>query len=445
MEKTVKEIDSSKREIEISLTKEELQPHFDKAYHRARPSIDIKGFRKGKVPVNVIKKFYGPQIEGEALQDISSETFNDVMKEEKQQVVGQPQLRDIQNTDDGGKKFVIYYEVLPEFELGDYKSLTVEEPVHPVADEEIDEEIKQICINSGNLEDAEEITDEMHVAEVKLYEMDDETGMALVGSKPQETKVFLAGENVIPALKNNLMNAKVGHNFNFRPIEFDESAPDKTFQVTVTGIQKLIPQEFDNEFVKKYSEGKFETTDEYKEEIGFRIQEQWDQKSRQEVEDQIINKLVDMHSEFDVPESIVWNVMTSMAEDIKKQYANIPQAKELTVEEMAPDLRPLAERSVRWEIIRTKIMEKEDIKVEDHDVEHIAEMEAARQNIDKDLIMKSIMNNQNFTQNILTKKIMDFLIDFTTTEEIPFEDFKKGAPAEPDDDEDEEVETEDKE
>ena len=423
MEKKFNELDSSRREVVITMTRDDLKPHYDEAYNKARPNIDMKGFRKGKVPMNVIKKYYGPQIEAEAIQDISTNVFNDVMKEEKLQVVGQPALKDVENKD-GGLQFTIYYEVLPTFELGDYKSLTVKEPVHVVTDEEIDTEVKNLCINSGKLEDAEEILDEMHVAHVKLLELDEENKLPVIGSKAQETKIFLAQENVLPTLKENLMNKKTGDDFDYSPQIDDAMAPDKMFRVVIEKIEKLTPQEFDNEFVETYSRGRFQTTEEYREEIGFKIQEQWDQKTRQHMEDQIIYQLVDMHPDFDLPQSVVWDAMARMAEDIKKQYANIPQAQDLTVEEMAKDLRPLAERSVRWEIVRNRIMEVEDIKVEEHDVEAIAEMEAARTNSDKNALIKTLMNNQHFTQNILSKKIMDFLIDFTTTEEVSFEEYE---------------------
>jgi len=88
----------------------------------------------------------------------------------------------------------------------------------------------------------------------------------------------------------------------------------ESFSIEITHIQKLVPREFNNEFVEKYTGGKFTTTEEMREEIGFKIQENWDQKSRQAMEDQLVDKIVDMH-DIEVPESVVQNAIKVMGED----------------------------------------------------------------------------------------------------------------------------------
>lgn len=421
MEKKINEINGSEREIEITMSNDELQPHYDAAYREVQPTVNIKGFRKGKVPLSMIKKMYGPQIEADALEKISNDVFNEVVKEQEIKVVGNPSVKDIKKEDDG-LTFVIWFECIPDIELGDYKSLEVDEPIHAVSDEELDSEIDRLCKANGEMTPVNEVDNELNVVGVNLREYD-ENGEIDTEKEPQKTHIYLSEPSVLPALKDDLMGKKIMDKFDFAPHETDPSAPDKKYEIEIFEIQLIEPVEFNDEFVKKYSQGKFETADDYREEISFKIQEQWDMKSRQALEDQIVNQLTEAH-EFDLPESVVQEVIKSMAEDIKKRYQNAPQAADLSVEQMAPGLRPLAERTVKWEIIRNKIIEVENIAVEDYDIDQLAEMEAIRMNTDKEMVKKIIMQNQSMVGNIISKKVMDLLVDFTTTNEVTFEEFE---------------------
>jgi trigger factor len=420
LDRKITELDGCRREIEITLTNDELKPHFDKAYKEAQKDIDLKGFRKGKVPINVIKQYYGKRIEAAAIEDIGREVFSQVIKDDELHVLGKANIFDI-NKNDSGITFKIYYDVLPDFVLADYRGLTIDEPVYTVSDDEIQEELNKISVNTGKLEPDETISDDYHIASLKLSVIDAETQLPIIGEKPIETSVYLASDTVIPELKASLLNTKNGDSFIFKPRESDPNAPDKTYRVEVSNIKKIVPEAINNEFVTAYTSGKLSTVDEFKEEIGFQIQENWNHKSRQAMEDQIINKLVEMH-DFPVPESLVIQVIESMTEDIKKQYSHLPDADKITAESMHDELNPLSEKLVKWEIIKNKIIEKEHIEVEDFDIDGIVEAEANRTKGDPQSIRRAIMQNKNLMDNILNKKIMDFILDFAVTNEVPFDE-----------------------
>ena len=114
MEKNIKQLEGCFQEIEITLSKEELQPHYEEAYKKARPHIVLQGFRKGKVPLNMVKKIYGKQIEADANQDIISDVFGNVAKEEEWgigQVQSNINNRITVNFENVGKKTVNPLEV----------------------------------------------------------------------------------------------------------------------------------------------------------------------------------------------------------------------------------------------------------------------------------------------------------------------------------------------
>ncbi|MBI5325869.1 MAG: trigger factor [Ignavibacteriae bacterium] len=420
MENTIKELDGCKREIEITLTNDELKPHFEDAYKEAQKSIDMKGFRKGKVPMNLVKQYYGKRIEAESLETICDDEFRKIIKEKELPVVGQPSLFHVDRTDEG-VVFKISYEVLPDFELADYRGLTIDEPIHTVTEEELQLRLNEIAKANGKMEPDEFVNDENHIVGIKLTVIDPQSLVPIIGEKPIDTHVYLANETVMPDLRASLLNTKVGDTFNFQPKEADNSAPDKTYKVEVTEIQKLVPIELTDEFVKQYTSGNMNTYQELKDELEFQMQDEWNHKSRTAMEDQIVNKIVEMNS-LSAPESIVSEVAKNMAEDIKKRYSNMPDAANLSIDSMVPGLLPVAEKTVKWEIIRKRIIENEKLEVEDFDLDNLVEAEAARSKSDPDTVRRAIMQNRAITENILHKKLMDFILDFAITNEVQFDE-----------------------
>lgn len=423
MEKEISEVKGCTREIKIKLTNDEIKPYYQNAYEKVKSKVDLPGFRKGRVPYKVIKQRFGDEIEAEADVEAVGVFFDKIIKDEKLSVVGDISIKNVERNDEN-IEFTISFEVLPDIELKDYKEMKIIEPVHVVEDEEIDEKIQQILLYNSSYEDCEQITDEQFVVELKFKEVDKGTNLPIVGAKPLETRVYLADETVMPELRDKLIDLKINDTFIFNPQIDDENAPDKAFEVNITGVQKLVPPELTNEFVKEYSKDRLETVQDFKEEVGFELQNFWDEKSRELMEKQIIDQLVD-NNIFPVPETPIKKYIEAMKEDIKKKYGNTKKLENISDEQFAEDLRPLAEKDIRWEMIKNKIIEKEDIKVEDYDIEPIVEAEAERLKSDKEAIKKSLLENTNFTSRILSKKAMDLIMDFAEIEEVDFEEFNK--------------------
>lgn len=419
MEKNITYFENCEQKIEIKLTHAELEPYYEKAYIEALPKIDLPGFRKGKVPLKTVKQLYGKQLRAETEPKIIAEIFFKIVDDDKIKLVGEPTLDNIEQSEDGLTAH-FRYEVLPDFELGEYKGLTIDEPVHNVTEEEIDDEIQKICRNSGTFVEAEKVEDEQYVVGLKLRELDLVTNLTLLGEEAFETNVYLASETVLPEIKSSVIGRVIGDTFKFNPSNDDSSAPDKIYQVEIINIQKLVPKEFTNEFVESFTNGKFISTEEFKEEIGFKLQESWNHRSHEAMEQQIVNKLVDMHH-FPLPQTIVWSLMKDMVEDIKKQYAKSMDVSKLSIENMHEELRPVAEQNIKWEILKLNIIEKEQLEIEDHDIDSIVDSEAERLKSDKGKIRKKLLENNNFVARILSKKVIDLILDFAITSEVEFE------------------------
>ena len=423
MEKIINQISDCEKEIVITLSNEEIKPFIDKAYFEVQPKVDMKGFRKGKVPMSLIRQQFGKSIEFDAKQDASNETFQKIVKEEKIKVLSQPILKNMEEKD-GNSVFTIAFETMPDFELGEYRGLQLNEPVHRVGDDEIEHEIEHLRINYGEIKDADEILSDYYIVNMNYRNIDESTGLPVLSDKPQETRAFLHNHNLYPSLREKFMNLKIGDNFNYLPAPNDIFPPNQMVNVTITEIKEVVPAELNDEFANKASNGKLDTIEDLRQEYGFQLQEQWDQRSRQAMENQIVDTLVSNH-EFSVPPTLLKEVLDSMVAETIKRYEEYTKMQlSLDKEQIAENLRDEAVNRVKWEIIMSKIIEKENIKLEDYDLEQFAEAEAAKYNMDVSIIKQAIKENDTITANLVSKKVMDLIFDFAITNEVDFEEIE---------------------
>lgn len=150
MEITVISIDDCTQEVSFTLTSEDFTPHFERAYIKAQPTIEIKGFRKGKVPLSIIKQRFGRQIEQESIMDIADIEFRNYTRNNNIQVVGQPELRDLKPGEEGSMTYVIRFGIIPEFEVASYEGLELKKPIGKVTDEDVQKIIDEILLKAAS-------------------------------------------------------------------------------------------------------------------------------------------------------------------------------------------------------------------------------------------------------------------------------------------------------
>jgi trigger factor len=412
LERTVHELDGNRREVHISLSTPELQPHFEKAYARAQASIELKGFRKGKVPIAMIKQQFGRSIEAESLETIADEEFRAFVRETDAAVIGSPALTDIKKTAEG-VTFTVQYEVLPQFELEGYRGIVVDRPIRNVTDADVEEEIARIGLQNATFEPAEQITDTMHIATITFTELDRESGIPIIGKEPREDRVFLDDDDVDMHLRNSLLNTKIGDTFTYVAETQNENDVPPSFLVTVTDINRVVPAEFTNELAERLTGGRFTTTEELRADIERQIQDYFDRSARQSLEEQIVSTLVDRHS-FEPPHALVHQVVHSLFDDFRERNKNAPGIEKLTAHDLEPQLKPHAERIVRWELIRDRIIEAEGISIEDADIEPLA----TQYNIPADQFRLLLKQNRKAELQILANKAMDLLIDYAIINDV---------------------------
>ncbi len=421
METRITDLDGLTKQLEITLTNDELAPKFEEKYKEAQKYVEIKGFRKGKVPMNMVIRMFGKMIRENSINEIANDVFKQVNEEKQLKITSEPKLENAELTDDGAR-FVVHFESTPSTEIGEYRGIQIYEPVHIVSEESIDSVIEEISLTKGTFVDSDEITDKYNEVKLEFDEIDKETGAVLSDSdKSHEQKMLLHKRDILPEFVESLIGLKVDDSFEFNPHNFDEKSDDIPLKVTVKEIRKIIPQELTPEFISEYSENKFDNLQDLRDSYNFKFQEQWNEKSKKEMNMQLREHLLNENT-FEVPSYLVQKETYRQFEEFKRQFPG--KELQFSYEQNGYLFSGVAERNVRWAYIVEKIAENENIAVEDYDLdEYITKMGEEIAN-DAQLCEK-IRKSEGVKQLILDQKVMDFLLDFAVTTEIPFDDYMK--------------------
>lgn len=408
MEVTINPLSEVLYEAEILVTNLELQPHFDRAYAEYRPKAELKGFRKGKVPLDMIKRIYGEAIEYKALDAVASEFYHQSMAERGIHPLGQPAMTDMDFQRGVHLRFKIKYEVKPEITLKNYKGVKVERPVHTVTDAEVDAEIMHLRrVNSTHVE-ASSVTDNEHIVTADVQELD-EAGTPLIGKKSNNAKFYLADESLAEEIKDALRAAEVGGTYRTMVESSHDDHKHTTYlTMTVTKIEKVQLPEFDEALVKKLTGDKVTSTEEFLKGIRGDLQRYWDDQAERRAADAIVGEIVREH-EFPVPDMLTNSILDAMMDDIRSKSRDRTLPRDFDEKTFREENRAYAIHQAKWILLKEKIAEAEHISVSDAEIEERAEADASRTGIAKDRLLEYYKSAGTINERILSDKILLFL------------------------------------
>jgi trigger factor len=405
------------REIEITASAEELQPHFDKAYKDYRPKIEIRGFRKGKAPLDMVKKLYGEMIEHESLDKIASELYRQTAKERDLKPIGDPALVDMKY--DRGERFwfKIQYDVRPVITLKQYKGLMVETVVHKPTDQELEEELSRIQKINSSREEVEEAKDDEHVVTAHLQEFDD-TGFPIIGKKTENARFYLADPQLEPPFKDALRGTRRG---NEHQIKFEHQHDEHTHKVNmkanVTKVERVVLPQLDDEFIKKITKDKISSVDQFRKSVREDLESYWKEKNRRGLINSIVGEIIRIH-EFMVPESLTRSVLENLLEEVKGQYPNKQLPADFDTGKFFEQNRAYAIFQAKWALLREEIIKAEKLEVDESALVALAEQEAPKIGIDKERLITYYKSSDQIKDRLAGDKLLDLLIGSTKVKEV---------------------------
>lgn len=406
----------------IEISPEEFEKGVKKAYLQTRSRFSIPGFRKGKVPRQIIELNYGPEIFYEdALNEVLSDNYEKAIDELELEPVDRPHI-DVDEIKKSEPVIVkIHVDVKPEVTLGDYSTIEIEEVKYEVTDEMIDNEVTTAQNQNSRMVDASE----RPVKEGDILTID-YAGFAgdeqFEGGTAEDQQLEIGSNTFIPGFEEQLVGKNKDEEVEVKvtfPEEYhQESLQSKevTFNVTIKEIKEKELPELDDEFAKDISE--FDTLQEYKDSIKDRLIEELEKQEEVETENKLVEKAVEL-SEVEIPEAMIEAQVDSELNDfgyrLQMQGLDLEQYLQLTgsdAEGMKEQFRPAAEKRVNADLVLEAIAQKEDIQVTDEDIDEELNLLADQYNQeDKDKFIEDMKKGDlDFLKaGIKNKKVIDLL------------------------------------
>jgi trigger factor len=323
-------------------------------------------------------------------------------------------LLDLKPGENGSMTYVIRFSIIPEFELASYEGLEIKKPIAKVTDEDVQKIIDEILLKNATSIPSDDVSDAKHNVTIRFTKVDDETGEPLEGLEPQENTIFLDHPDLDGFLRDALIGKKVGDTATYMDATQGEENPDR-FEVTILSAEKIVPAALDEEFVKKYSNGSLATIEELENSVRDYNNRMLEDEARKEMEIQIVDIITSKH-DFQVPHSLVHEVMHGMFDNFKKQQG--PSAAELKMSDFEEMFRPYAEQTARWELIRDRIIEKEGITLEEQDILPYLQYYRSQTQMNDNQILSYLMKDNAFLSSILARKVLDKVISMATVLDV---------------------------
>jgi trigger factor len=313
-----------KRELELEIPAENVKKATDKIARDLAKVARIPGFRPGKAPVTLIQRRFADDIKGEVLESLVPEYLSQALQEKKMIPVNRPEVDQVNFADDGLVKFRATFEVLPEFELGDYKGLEVEVEEIEIGDAQVDKAIEELRERAATYAPVEgRPIQDGDYAQLKLI------GTPAGGGDPIQADNILChigAEETLESFTENLRGASPGDTKTFEA-KYPDDYPDpklvgKTYNysVEVLGIKEKKLPEVNDEFAKDISAefGGITTVAELRTKIRERLDAAREQQQKQQADEKIIEALIKKH-DFPVPETLIEHQMDSRLERVVRR------------------------------------------------------------------------------------------------------------------------------
>ena len=292
--------------LDVTIPAEELQPQIQAALKRQRAQMNLKGFRPGKVPMNVVRKMVGPQVAIEVAEQAIGKAYNEAVAENEDiDPLGQPRLTDLDfdvADPESELKATVQFGVRPEIALQDLSGVPVTRVVRAFTDEDVDADLQRRRDLAAEEEDAPEgsVVGAEHVAMVDIQPVDQDDNAT--GVKQNAARIVMANPDLRPEMVEALTGLAIGEQATVELGEMEngelvEGGDVDRYQLTVVDVLERVVPEVDEDFVRSQTGGKSESVDDLKAQIRQDLEQSWSQRANQALEQKMVEQFVLGHRE----------------------------------------------------------------------------------------------------------------------------------------------------
>lgn len=365
--------------LTFEVSAERFEQGMQKAYRKNMKKFNIPGFRKGKAPRAIVEKYYGKEVfYNDAIDDVLPDAYTEALKESGVDAVARPEI-DMEDIKAGEPiVFTALVTTKPEVTLGEYKGVTIDKIENKVTDEDIDKALESEQKKNARMIDI----DDRAVANGDIVTIDFEgfaDGEAFAGGKGEDYDLEIGSGTFIPGFEEQLVGAELGSDVEVNvtfPEEYHAdnlAGKDAMFKVKVKEIKMRELPELDDDFASEVSE--FDTLDEYKKDIKAKLEKSAEQKTKNEMENAIIDAVV-ANAEVDIPEAMIEMQIDRRVSDFAQRlsYQGMSLDMYLKYTGMSMDafrvqFKEQAEKQVRGSLVLEAIGKAEGIEVGEEELE----------------------------------------------------------------------------
>ena len=424
MNAKVERIEKNVVKLEITVDAAGFNEALKKSYAKNAKKFNLPGFRKGKAPINMIKRYYGEGVFFEdAINFCCDDTYPVAIKENNIRPVDYPKIDIVQIGENQEFIYTAEVTVYPEVELGEYKGVEVKKAEYNVTDEEIEAQLKSMQEKNARVETKTEGTVEKgNIAVIDFKGFVD--GIAFEGGEAKDYSLEIGSGSFIDTFEDQLVGMQIGETKNVN-VTFPEqygreelNGKPAVFEVAVKEIKNKELPALDNDFAQEASE--FDTIDELKADLTKKLQENNDLRAKREYEEAVIDAVCE-NASVEIPEVMITKEIDNMVRDLemrlKYQGLDLPTYYEYTnstEEKVREYMKESAEKRVKTELVLDRIAKTENLEATEEELLNKA-TELAKQYGEKEVekTAKLLLEAQKdyLKLDIINEKVIKILVE----------------------------------
>ena len=356
------------RQLKIGVPADRIESEVAQRLQKATKTVSIKGFRKGKVPLKVVKQQFGKGVRQEVVGEIVNSSFYEAIAQEKLQPVGQPRIDDIKDSEGQDLEFLAVFEVYPEIALADLSKVSITRPVTELSDADLDKMIDVLRDQQAKFEASDQPAvdgDQLNIDYVGT-----KGGEEFAGGKAEGQDLILGSNSMIPGFEDALIGASAGDEKVLKlkfPKDYhaEELKGAKVeFAVVVNSVSSKQLPEMNDEFFKLYGvdaggEEKF------REDVMNNMERELRNAVRSKVKNRVMNQLFDLNK-VELPAVLVDNEITQLKQQMVQQFGG---GQQIDLSMLTDDMfREKAERRASLGVIVSEIVKVEELTPDEDSV-----------------------------------------------------------------------------
>lgn len=415
MQVSIENTSGLERRITIAVPATELDTKVNQKVSEVAKNVRVNGFRKGKVPLTVVKKQYGEAIRQEVAGDLINSSFPEALKQESINPAGQPAI-EVKSLESGKDfEYTAVVEVYPEISLSNLEGFDVNKLSADITDQDVENTITKLREQKADFSEADRAAADGDRVTIDFVGKKD--GEAFEGGTGSNHPLVLGSKSMIPGFEEGVVGMKAGDE-KVIPLNFPEDyhvddlkGAAVEFTITAHKVEEKSLPEIDDEFIKSFGG---ESLDDLKEKVKENMGRELKRKLQDKLKSGVMDQLLKAH-EFEVPKALIASEIKVLREQMMQQFGGASN-QNLDLESLLPDtmFSEQAERRVSLGLILGEVVKEHELKADPDQVRQYIDEMAASYESPEELVNYYYQNQQmlaSVESAVLEDSVVDFIVD----------------------------------